>query len=211
MQLAWVWMGCATGQDYNEPHCACWPQGWLRDPVTLRVGPQGVPGGLQHRYMVVEEPLKLIAMCRQLRVDLRQCAPCRPMSSPPCRGAKHAALSEYFRNAVTEQLSLALLSAMHTARHGRNTIESLHAGLLRCRQGQDVAPARVMLFVRDEAAARAAARPLRHGLWGDHTVSVLLPHGEEPIQARPCCSRCPSMSLSSPAFLALPSRLACTA
>lgn len=24
--------------------------------------------------------------------------------------------------------------------------------------------------------------PLRSGLWGDHTVSVLLPHGEEPIQ-----------------------------
>ena len=24
--------------------------------------------------------------------------------------------------------------------------------------------------------------PLRSGLWGEHTVSVLLPHGEEPIQ-----------------------------
>ena len=50
------------------------------------------------------------------------------------------------------------------------------------RQGQDVAPARVIVFCEDEAAARGAAMPLRSGLWGEHTVSVLLPHGEEPIQ-----------------------------
>ena len=39
-----------------------------------------------------------------------------------------------------------------------------------------------MVFVESEEAARAAAMPLRSGLWGDHKVSVLLPHGEEPIQ-----------------------------
>ncbi|CAK0742325.1 hypothetical protein CVIRNUC_001388 [Coccomyxa viridis] len=50
-------------------------------------------------------------------------------------------------------------------------------------QGQDVAPARVIVFCEDEEAARRAAMPLRSGLWGEHTVSVLLPHGEEPIQA----------------------------
>ncbi|CAL8467542.1 g7080 [Coccomyxa elongata] len=50
-------------------------------------------------------------------------------------------------------------------------------------QGEDAAPARVMVFVESEEAARAAAMPLRSGLWGDHKVSVLLPHGEEPIQA----------------------------
>ena len=53
------------------------------------------------------------------------------------------------------------------------------------RQGQDVAPARVIVFCEDEEAARRAAMPLRSGLWGEHTVSVLLPHGEEPIQVRP--------------------------
>ena len=51
-----------------------------------------------------------------------------------------------------------------------------------CRQGQDVAPARVIVFCADEDAAKRAAMPLRSGLWGDHIVSVLLPHGEEPIQ-----------------------------
>jgi len=51
-----------------------------------------------------------------------------------------------------------------------------------CRQGQDVAPARVIVFCADEDAAKKAAMPLRSGLWGEHTVSVLLPHGEEPIQ-----------------------------
>ncbi|KAK9909664.1 hypothetical protein WJX75_005823 [Coccomyxa subellipsoidea] len=98
-------------------------QGWLKDAVTLRVGCQGqVPAGLQHRYMVVDEPRKLILMCRQLRLDVEQ-------------------------------------------------------------QGEDAAPARVMVFVASEEAARAAAMPLRSGLWAEHKVSVLLPHGEEPIQA----------------------------
>ena len=55
------------------------------------------------------------------------------------------------------------------------------------RQGQDVAPARVIVFCEDEEAARRAAMPLRSGLWGEHTVSVLLPHGEEPIQVTQGC------------------------
>lgn len=53
------------------------------------------------------------------------------------------------------------------------------------RQGEDAAPARVMVFVASEEAARAAAMPLRSGLWAEHKVSVLLPHGEEPIQVIP--------------------------
>ncbi|CAL5219427.1 g1256 [Coccomyxa viridis] len=98
-------------------------KGYLRDAVTLRVGELGkVPAGLQHRYIVADQARKLLVMCRQLRLDLRQ-------------------------------------------------------------QGQDVAPARVIVFCADEDAAKRAAMPLRSGLWGEHTVSVLLPHGEEPIQA----------------------------
>ena len=50
--------------------------------------------------------------------------------------------------------------------------------------GEDAAPARVIVFADSEAAAREAAAPLRAALWGDHTLSVLLPGGEEPIQAR---------------------------
>lgn len=50
--------------------------------------------------------------------------------------------------------------------------------------GEDAAPARVIVFAASEAAAREAAAPLRAALWGDHTLSVLLPGGEEPIQAR---------------------------
>jgi hypothetical protein len=56
--------------------------------------------------------------------------------------------------------------------------------IVACRQGQDSAPARVMVFVESEEAARRAATPLRSGLWGEHKVAVLLPHGEEPIQVR---------------------------
>jgi hypothetical protein len=53
-------------------------QGWVQDPVTIRVGPQGqVPAGLQHRYMIVDDARKLIVMCRQLRLDLRQCVPAK--------------------------------------------------------------------------------------------------------------------------------------
>ncbi|KAK9828026.1 hypothetical protein WJX81_001394 [Elliptochloris bilobata] len=49
--------------------------------------------------------------------------------------------------------------------------------------GEDAAPARVIVFTDSEAAAREAAGPLRAALWADHTLSVLLPGGEEPIQA----------------------------
>ena len=51
-----------------------------------------------------------------------------------------------------------------------------------------MAPARVIVFCEDEEAARRAAMPLRSGLWGEHTVSVLLPHGEEPIQVIQSCN-----------------------
>lgn len=41
------------------------------DPVTIRVGEGGrVPSGLRHFAMVVEEPRKLAALCRQIRSDL---------------------------------------------------------------------------------------------------------------------------------------------
>ena len=51
-----------------------------------------------------------------------------------------------------------------------------------CRQGQDAPPPRVIVFASNEQAAAAAADPLRTALWGQHTLSVLLPHGEEPIK-----------------------------
>lgn len=41
-----------------------------------------------------------------------------------------------------------------------------------------------MVFAGSDAEARAAARPLRNVLWGDHKMSVLLPSGEEPIKVR---------------------------
>ena len=40
----------------------------------------------------------------------------------------------------------------------------------------------MLVFAGSEAAAEAAAGPLRNVLWGQHSLSVLLPHGEEPIQ-----------------------------
>jgi superfamily II DNA/RNA helicase len=49
--------------------------------------------------------------------------------------------------------------------------------------GDDVAPARVMVFASTEDDARRLADPLRTSLWGDHQISVLLPGGEEPIRA----------------------------
>lgn len=59
-------------------------KGWMADAVMVRVGREGqlLPAGLQHRFMVVEQPRKLIVMCRQLRQDLQQCA-LRPASIPP--------------------------------------------------------------------------------------------------------------------------------
>lgn len=50
-------------------------QGWIQDPVTVTVGGAGrVPAGLQHRYLLVSEDVKLPALCRLLRQDLLECA-----------------------------------------------------------------------------------------------------------------------------------------
>ncbi|KAL4447639.1 hypothetical protein ABPG75_004858 [Micractinium tetrahymenae] len=47
-------------------------QGWVQDPVTVRVGVRmRIPSGLQHRAIVVDEAGKAAAMCRQIRADLR--------------------------------------------------------------------------------------------------------------------------------------------
>ena len=54
--------------------------------------------------------------------------------------------------------------------------------MLCCRQGEDAAPPRVMVFASSQEAAAAAAQPLRNVLWGQHNISVLLPEGEEPIK-----------------------------
>eukprot|EP00887_Chlorella_sp_A99_P003266 scaffold9.g3266.t1 len=50
-------------------------------------------------------------------------------------------------------------------------------------QGDDAPPARAMVFARSEEQARQLSSPLRTALWGDHTLSVLLPQGAEPIKA----------------------------
>ena len=42
--------------------------------------------------------------------------------------------------------------------------------------------ARAMVFVGSEEEARLAAEPLRNALWGAHQLSVLLPHGREPVK-----------------------------
>lgn len=51
------------------------------------------------------------------------------------------------------------------------------------RQGEDAPPPRVIVFAESEEAAVAAADPLRGGLWAQHRLAVLLPHGDEPIKA----------------------------
>ena len=51
-----------------------------------------------------------------------------------------------------------------------------------CRQGEDAAPTRVIVFASSPEAAQAAAQPIRNVLWGQHNVTVLLPQGEEPIK-----------------------------
>eukprot|EP00884_Botryococcus_braunii_P013685 jgi/Botrbrau1/22317/Bobra.0586s0001.1 len=54
-------------------------KGWIRDPVTVTVGGPGrVPAGLQHRYLLVPEEVKLPILCRQLRQDLQEYAPPLP-------------------------------------------------------------------------------------------------------------------------------------
>ena len=40
-----------------------------------------------------------------------------------------------------------------------------------------------MVFADSEEQARRLTSPLRNALWGDHTLSVLLPQGAEPITA----------------------------
>ncbi len=51
-----------------------------------------------------------------------------------------------------------------------------------CRNGDDVAPSRALVFASSEEAAEQAAAPLRNVLWNQHRIAVLLPHGEEPIK-----------------------------
>jgi hypothetical protein len=47
-------------------------QGWLRDPVTVRVGSRmRIPSTLQHRCIVCDDEAKVASMCRQIRADLR--------------------------------------------------------------------------------------------------------------------------------------------
>ena len=41
----------------------------------------------------------------------------------------------------------------------------------------------MLLFLAEEQAA-AIAEPLRNVLWGEHSIAVLLPGGQEPIQVR---------------------------
>ncbi|KAL4428688.1 hypothetical protein ABPG77_009794 [Micractinium sp. CCAP 211/92] len=63
-----------VGATLDEPlveHAA--QQGWVRDPVTVRVGARmRIPSGLQHRAIVVDAAGKAAAMCRQIRDDLRR-------------------------------------------------------------------------------------------------------------------------------------------
>ena len=48
---------------------------------------------------------------------------------------------------------------------------------------EGAAPPRSLVFAPDVPAARLAADPLRSALWGQHTLAVLLPGGEEPTRA----------------------------
>lgn len=59
-------------------------QGWIQDPVSVTVGGAGrVPAGLQHRYLLVPEQVKLLALCRLLRQDILECAPALSLTSVP--------------------------------------------------------------------------------------------------------------------------------
>lgn len=58
------------------------------------------------------------------------------------------------------------------------------AGICTRRQGDDGPPARVIVFAATEEQAAAIAEPLRNVLWGEHSIAVLLPGGQEPIQVR---------------------------
>lgn len=50
-------------------------------------------------------------------------------------------------------------------------------------QNPDEPPPRVMVFSDNEDQARQLSDPLRTVLWGEHSISVLLPEGSEPIKA----------------------------
>ena len=64
-----------TDRSPDPPPTLCipaWLQGWVVDPVTVRVGSRmRIPAGLQHRCIVVDEATRVAAMCRQIRADLR--------------------------------------------------------------------------------------------------------------------------------------------
>lgn len=68
------------------------------------------------------------------------------------------------------------------------TLHPMFSGMLVqfcvCRQGEDAPPARVIVFADSEQQAAAIAEPLRNVLWGEHSIAVLLPGGQEPIQVR---------------------------
>jgi len=49
--------------------------------------------------------------------------------------------------------------------------------------GPDAPPARVMVYVADEAAARKVSPALRRTLWGEHKMTTLLPTGKETLMA----------------------------
>ena len=63
-------------------------------------------------------------------------------------------------------------------------MKTTYIGIPANRQGQDKPAGRTMVFAASDAEARAAARPLRNVLWGDHKMSVLLPTGAEPIKVK---------------------------
>ena len=155
-------------------------QGWVRDPVTVRVGDRmRIPSGLQHRCIVVpDEGAKVAAMCRQIRADLRGCAClrlcCRERGAwsatrcsqalrlmPPCAaGGMGRPRARACAGAVRVR---------HAARHAAPRPAPLAARA--CRQSADEAPARVMVFAGSEDEARRLSDPLRTVLWGDHKIS----------------------------------------
>lgn len=47
---------------------------------------------------------------------------------------------------------------------------------------RDAMPTRGIIFVKNSNIAKKIAEPLRNIFWGKHSISVLLPHGSEPIK-----------------------------
>lgn len=83
---------------------------------------------------------------------------------------------------------LALDTVLHTGKF--SITHNLNPCIDARRQGQDAPAGRTMVFAATDEEARAAARPLRNVLWGDHKMSVLLPSGAEPIVVRIRGQRC---------------------